>query len=96
MAPGCSVRSVYRATFGTKSALISSVNLPFTLLGNRSALSRRRPLAHSAAPIQLGKWIVPISNAPRPINPVAAVVQSIGAAFAVGLLIAFGIIWAFS
>jgi hypothetical protein len=96
MAPGRSVRPVYRSAFGTKSALAADVNLPFTILVNRSALSRRRPLVHSAAPFQLGKWIVPISNAPRPINPVAAVALSIGAAFVVGLLIAFGIIWAFS
>jgi hypothetical protein len=46
--------------------------------------------------LQLGNWIVPIGNAPRPINPVAAVALSIGAAFAIGLLIAYGIIWTFS
>jgi hypothetical protein len=36
---------------------------------------------------------VPISNAPRPVNPVTAVALSIAVAVAVGLLIALGIIW---
>jgi hypothetical protein len=54
--------------------------------------SRKKP--PSIVQLQLGKWIVPISNAPLPIKPVAAVALSIGVAFAVGLLIAFGIICA--
>jgi hypothetical protein len=37
-----------------------------------------------------------MSNAPRPVNPIAAVALSIAIALATGLLIAVGIIWAFS
>jgi hypothetical protein len=40
--------------------------------------------------------IVPISSASRPLNAVAAIVLSIAVATAAGLLIAVGIIWAFS
>jgi hypothetical protein len=61
-----------------------------------AASLRRRFFSAVHSALQSGKWIVPISNAPRPLNPVAAVALSIVAAFAVGLLIAFGIIWAFS
>lgn len=43
-----------------------------------------------------GGMIVPISSASRPLNAVAAIVLSIAVATAAGLLIAVGIIWAFS
>jgi len=66
------------------------------LLSHGACAGRSPEKPPSIVQLQLGNWIVPISNAPRPINPVAAVALSIGAAFAVGLLIAFGIIWTFS
>jgi hypothetical protein len=50
----------------------------------------------SALPFREAKKIVPIRNAPRPVNPVAAVALSILVAFAAGLVIAIGMIWTFS
>jgi hypothetical protein len=70
----------------------------------RSTESRRRLVAAAAffafvinvLPLRK-QTTVPISNAPHPVNnPIAAVALSILVAFVAGLLIAVGIIWAFS
>jgi hypothetical protein len=62
------------------------------ITGNFVTSGDRRAASPAAAPPENYKWIAPITNAPRSLNPVAAVALSIVVAVAAGLLIALGII----